>query len=408
MYDIVNKISALNLPKEVYPNIPKFYASFSDDLVTLEELKEKVGYLTSKGIAITKPSQVKIFSLPLDFIKNQVEQAEKLGLLDMFISDPTRISSTELFQRLSYVMSLNETLKDEKGKYSKILFNKKEFDRRYGVDYLTKEKDDNIKVETTNNNEEKVVKEETVSQTNTSLDDLSSEVEKAMNAITAEPIVENPVKDVKPVETQVEAVVEPVVEAPVQEVTSSEHEDVNPYVMALSKEQTIRLDDEMLARFEDLTAHLKNVLITLGYSDEIDGTKSDNLIKLLTSGVTEEREILYYTLTYNKNLTDEEKVSIYKSMKYLEKIGFSKDDIAYMMENTPEKFIELLKEQKKLVTENISYLKDLGVTNYQDIFLKFYEMFLMDNSNFIAIFSKYEKEDLIEKLKKNINIVEFL
>lgn len=318
MYDIVNKISVLNLPKEVYPNIPKFYASFSDDLVTLEELKEKMGYLTSKGIAITKPSQVKVFSLPLDFIKSQVEQAEKLGLLDMFISDPTRISSTELFKRLSYVMSLNETLKDEKGKYSKILFNKKEFDRRYGVDYLTKEKDDNVKVETTNNNEENVVKEETISQTNTSLDDLSSEVEKAMNTITAEPIVENPVKDVEPVETHVEVASEPINESPVQEVTSvnnpSETEEINPYVMALSKEQTIRLDDEMLARFEDLTAHLKNVLITLGYSDEIDGTKSDNLIKLLTSGVTEKREILYYTLTYNKNLTDEEKVSIYKAI----------------------------------------------------------------------------------------------
>ena len=318
MYDIVNKISVLNLPKEVYPNIPKFYASFSDDLVTLEELKEKMGYLTSKGIAITKPSQVKVFSLPLDFIKSQVEQAEKLGLLDMFISDPTRISSTELFQRLSYVMSLNETLKDEKGKYSKILFNKKEFDRRYGVDYLTKEKDNDVKIETTNNNEENVVKEETISQTNTSLDDLSSEVEKAMNTITAEPIVENPVKDVEPIETHVEVVSEPINESSVQEVTPvnnpSETEEINPYVMALSKEQTIRLDDEMLARFEDLTAHLKNVLITLGYSDEIDGTKSDNLIKLLTSGVTEKREILYYTLTYNKNLTDEEKVSIYKAI----------------------------------------------------------------------------------------------
>ena len=280
MYDIVNKISVLNLPKEVYPNIPKFYASFSDDLVTLEELKEKMGYLTSKGIAITKPSQVKVFSLPLDFIKSQVEQAEKLGLLDMFIIDPTRISSTELFQRLSYVMSLNETLKDEKGKYSKILFNKKEFDRRYGVEYLTKEKDDNVKVETSNNNEENVVNKETVSQTNTSLDDLSSEVEKAMNTITAEPIVENPVKDVEPIETHVEVASEPINESFVQEVTPvntpTEVEDVNPYVMALSKEQTIRLDDEMLARFEDLTAHLKNVLITLGYSDEIDGTKSDN------------------------------------------------------------------------------------------------------------------------------------
>lgn len=318
MYDIVNKISVLNLPKEVYPNIPKFYASFSDDLVTLEELKEKMGYLTSKGIAITKPSQVKVFSLPLDFIKSQVEQAEKLGLLDMFIIDPTRISSTELFKRLSYVMSLNETLKDEKGKYSKILFNKKEFDRRYGVEYLTKEKDDNVKVETSNNNEENVVKKETVSQTNTSLDDLSSEVEKAMNTITAEPIVENPVKDVEPIETHVEVASEPINESSVQEETPvntpTEVEDVNPYVMALSKEQTIRLDDEMLARFEDLTAHLKNVLITLGYSDEIDGTKSDNLIKLLTSGVTEEREILYYTLTYNKNLTDEEKVSIYNAI----------------------------------------------------------------------------------------------
>lgn len=307
MYDIVNKISVLNLPKEVYPNIPKFYASFSDDLVTLEELKEKMGYLTSKGIAITKPSQVKVFSLPLDFIKSQVEQAEKLGLLDMFIIDPTRISSTELFQRLSYVMSLNETLKDEKGKYSKILFNKKEFDRRYGVGYLNvkpeKEIIDNGKTEKiiTNNIEENISKEEPiVAETNSDDDDLSIEVEKAMNVPVVEPIVENPVKDVEPIETHVEV--------------ASEVEDVNPYVMALSKEQTIRLDDEMLARFEDLTAHLKNVLITLGYSDEIDGTKSDNLIKLLTSGVTEEREILYYTLTYNKNLTDEEKVSIYKAI----------------------------------------------------------------------------------------------
>ncbi len=313
MYDIVNKISILNLPKEVYPNIPKFYASFSDDLVTLDELKEKMDYLTSKGIVITKPSQVKIFSLPLDFIKSQVEQAEKFGLLDIFISDPTRITSTELFQRLGYVMSLNESLKDEKGKYKKILFIKKEFDRRYGVEYLTKEND---MLNINNEVEQNAVKEQVV-ETSPISDDLSSEVEKAMNAPVVEPVVENPVKDIEPVETQVEAVVEPVIEAPVKEVTpvaSSDPEEINPYVMALSKEQTIRLDDEMLAKFEDLTAHLKNVLITLGYSDEIDGTKSDNLIKLLTSGITEEREILYYTLTYNKNLTNEEKVSIYKAI----------------------------------------------------------------------------------------------
>ena len=95
-------------------------------------------------------------------------------------------------------------------------------------------------------------------------------------------------------------------------------------------------------------------------------------------------------------------------MNFLEKLDFSKDDIAEVIENTPEKLLEVIKSQKKLVSENINYLKDLGVTNYQAIFIKYYDIFLMDNSNFKDIFTKYEKEDLIEKLKKNINIVEFL
>ena len=95
-------------------------------------------------------------------------------------------------------------------------------------------------------------------------------------------------------------------------------------------------------------------------------------------------------------------------MKFLEKLDFSKDDIAEIVDNTPEKLLEVIKSQKRLVSENINYLKDLGVTNYQAIFIKYYDIFLMDNSNFKDIFVKYEKEDLIEKLKKNINIVEFL
>ncbi len=95
-------------------------------------------------------------------------------------------------------------------------------------------------------------------------------------------------------------------------------------------------------------------------------------------------------------------------MKFLEKLNFSKDDIDEIIDNTPEKLLEIIKSQKKLVSENINYLKELGVTNYQAIFIKYYDIFLMDNSNFKDIFMKYEKEDLIEKLKKNINIVEFL
>ena len=73
-------------------------------------------------------------------------------------------------------------------------------------------------------------------------------------------------------------------------------------------------------------------------------------------------------------------------MKFLEKLDFSKDDIAEIVDNTPEKLLEIIKSQKKLVSENISYLKELGVTNYQAIFIKYYDIFLMDNSNFKDIF----------------------
>ena len=95
-------------------------------------------------------------------------------------------------------------------------------------------------------------------------------------------------------------------------------------------------------------------------------------------------------------------------MKFLEKYDFNKEDIADFLNNSPKKLIDAIKDNKKLVSENIGYLKELGVTNYQAIFLEYYEMFLMDHSNFVEVFSKYEPADLIEKLNKNIKIVEYL
>ncbi|MBE6156155.1 MAG: hypothetical protein E7161_00200 [Firmicutes bacterium] len=95
-------------------------------------------------------------------------------------------------------------------------------------------------------------------------------------------------------------------------------------------------------------------------------------------------------------------------MKFLEKYDFNKEEIADFLNNSPKKLIDAIKTNKKLVCENINYLKDLGVTNYQQIFLEYYDMFLMDHSNFVEVFSKYEPEDLIEKLKKNVRIVEYL
>jgi len=95
-------------------------------------------------------------------------------------------------------------------------------------------------------------------------------------------------------------------------------------------------------------------------------------------------------------------------MKFLEKYDFNKADIEEFVNNSPKKLVDTIKEQKKLVGTNISYLKELGVRNYKEIFLNFYDMFLMDNSNFIEVFAKYDRDDLIDKLEKNVSIVEYL
>ena len=95
-------------------------------------------------------------------------------------------------------------------------------------------------------------------------------------------------------------------------------------------------------------------------------------------------------------------------MKFLEKYNFNKEEIANFLNNSPKKLIDAIKENKKLVSENISYLKDLGITTYRDIFLEYYDMFLMDHSNFVEMFEKYDTKDLIDKLNKNIKVIEWL
>lgn len=94
-------------------------------------------------------------------------------------------------------------------------------------------------------------------------------------------------------------------------------------------------------------------------------------------------------------------------MEFLNKY-FDNDTIMYLNYNVPKVILEELEKEQKLVSKNISFLKDLGVSNIDNIFKNYYDMFLMDPELFSEIFNKYDKEDLIEKLKKNLTIIEHL
>ena len=95
-------------------------------------------------------------------------------------------------------------------------------------------------------------------------------------------------------------------------------------------------------------------------------------------------------------------------MKFLEKYGFEKKDIETLKENSSSSLLKEIEAHKKLVGKNLDYLNSIGVTNLIEIFINYHDMFLMDNSNFVEIFSQYEPDSLVEKLAKDVRIMEYL
>lgn len=95
-------------------------------------------------------------------------------------------------------------------------------------------------------------------------------------------------------------------------------------------------------------------------------------------------------------------------MNFLLDYGFNEEEIKVFGFNIPPLLHEQLINSYKLVSQNINSLTNLGIQNVKEVFVKFYDMFLMDNSNFMNIFNNYEREDLVEKINSNADIVEFL
>lgn len=97
-----------------------------------------------------------------------------------------------------------------------------------------------------------------------------------------------------------------------------------------------------------------------------------------------------------------------EDLLFLEDLDFDKESIEEIYNRFTEETIKLLNDNCETVKVNISYLKNLGISNYQEAFIRFYNMFLMEPTTFDDIFSKYDKDDLVVKLEKNIAILEHL
>ena len=84
------------------------------------------------------------------------------------------------------------------------------------------------------------------------------------------------------------------------------------------------------------------------------------------------------------------------------------EDYKDMIANLPASIKADFENNEKVVEANLDTLKNLGVKEYEEVFKMYYPMFLMDNSNFSNIFNKYDKNDLLDKISKNMTIIEHL
>lgn len=117
------------------------------------------------------------------------------------------------------------------------------------------------------------------------------------------------------------------------------------------------------------------------------------------------KDLRSYELKTNVNPEELEK---YNEIKFLQKFGFTSEQLSDLNNNAAIHVLNTIEKNKNLVSTNINYLMGLGVKNIQDVFLEYYDLFLLDNSNFVSIFNKYDRDDLVEKIAKNVAIVEYL
>lgn len=89
------------------------------------------------------------------------------------------------------------------------------------------------------------------------------------------------------------------------------------------------------------------------------------------------------------------------ALEYLYGIGFDSNEVEQLKSNTDDQTFSELTLFEPIVLSNIKYMKEFGVSNYVDIVVKYPTIFLRDSESFRNIFSKFDKEDLIQKVAKN-------
>ena len=119
---IDEKLAMLNLPQEELKKVDKFLATLA--LVTIEELKDILAFLTENGVYLSKVREIKILANTKEELIKKFNIIKELGEISIYKQDPTRINYNviDVYKKVQYCKQIGKAYKKEDGIYESFLF----------------------------------------------------------------------------------------------------------------------------------------------------------------------------------------------------------------------------------------------------------------------------------------------
>lgn len=113
---LIEKLSLLNLDKkEEIKARQKFLATFS--LITEDELKERLEFLRSKNVLITKAKEIKVLAIPVEELAKKFSILDEIHETELYVSEPSTLSLNviDIYKKIKYCIQNNIEYKWEVG-----------------------------------------------------------------------------------------------------------------------------------------------------------------------------------------------------------------------------------------------------------------------------------------------------
>lgn len=248
-----------------------------------EEIIPIYGYLKSQGIKL-KPKDLKVLSLPLDVIKSRVEELTSLNEKDIYVKNPSAITSKGLIYRVKKLQELCKPYKLPNGNYMDVVYSQSAFYKKTGLSI--EEKTNDIPI-----------------------------------TPVLEPVVNNSINN--------EMVTIPLVNTSVDNINIQMEEHTvneNNNELKLNDVSQKELTDEMLTKYDKLYNIIKNVLKNVYSASEVNDTITNNLLKIITNNlIDDDKKTVIFSIINGKQISDDEKKRIVEAINNEFEYSFNED-----------------------------------------------------------------------------------